>query len=131
MGPGASSAGRGARASIRSMRSSRASSRDGSHRFSSEHPESAAEARAEAGGEPRPEQGVELAPDALSPEALRGLVEEFVSREGTDYGQVERSLASKVADVMAQLATGEARIVFDLESETASIVAAGERRGRR
>jgi uncharacterized protein YheU (UPF0270 family) len=95
----------------------RASSRDGSHRPSPDLPESE--------GGPSTEQGVELSPDALSPRALRGLVEEFVSREGTDYGQVERSLASKVADVMAQLATGEARIVFDLESETASIVAAG------
>ncbi len=30
--------------------------------------------------------GVELSPDDLSPEALRGLVEEFVTRDGTDYG---------------------------------------------
>ena|SRR5690606_23697757 len=75
------------------------------------------------------EQGVELSPEDLSPEALRGLVEAFVSREGTDYGQVDRSLAGKVADVVAQLATGEARIVFDLESETASIVLARDLHG--
>ena len=30
--------------------------------------------------------GVELDVDQLSPEALRGLVEEFVTREGTEYG---------------------------------------------
>ena len=36
------------------------------------------------------EQGVELSSADLSPEALRGLVEEFVSREGTDYGHVDR-----------------------------------------
>jgi uncharacterized protein YheU (UPF0270 family) len=72
----------------------------------------------------------------LSPEALRGLLEEFVSREGTDYGHADRSLESKVADVRRQLETGEARIVFDLESESASIVSARElghpaRHGRR
>ena len=80
--------------------------------------------------------GIELSPDDLSPEALRGLVEEFVSREGTDYGHADRSLESKVADVRRQLETGEARIVFDLESESASIVSARElghpaRHGRR
>ena len=66
--------------------------------------------------------GVELSPEDLSPEALRGLVEEFVTRDGTDYGDVERSVDEKIAQVTAQLASGEARIVFDLEAETASIV---------
>ena len=67
---------------------------------------------------------VVLSPDDLSPGALAGLVEEFVSREGTDYGHTERNLAQKVADVMRQLASGEARIVFDLSSETTHIVPA-------
>ena len=66
--------------------------------------------------------GIELAPEQLSPEALQGLLEEFVSREGTDYGHADRSLASKVEDVRRQLEAGDARIVFDPESETASIV---------
>ena len=80
--------------------------------------------RASAGeaGEAGDEQGVELSPGDLSAEALRGLVEEFVSREGTDYGHVDRALESKVSDVMRQLEQGEARIVFDLATETASIV---------
>jgi len=68
--------------------------------------------------------GIEIAREALSPDALRALVEEFVSRDGTDYGAVERSLDEKVADVMRQLDRGEARIVFDPESETATIVLA-------
>ena len=73
-------------------------------------------------------EGVELSPDDLSPEALRGLVEEFVTRDGTDYGDVERSVDEKIAQVTAQLASGEVRIVFDLETETANIV---PRRGPR
>lgn len=69
-----------------------------------------------------PAQPVEISPDQLSPEALRGLVEEFVSRDGTDYGAVERSLEEKVRDVLGQLERGEVRIVFDPETETANIV---------
>jgi uncharacterized protein YheU (UPF0270 family) len=66
--------------------------------------------------------GTELSPDDLSPQALRGLVEEFVTRDGTDYGAVERSVEEKIAGVMAQLASGEARIVFDPETQTANIL---------
>jgi uncharacterized protein YheU (UPF0270 family) len=58
----------------------------------------------------------------LSPQALRGLIEEFVSREGTDYGLKERSFETKVRDVERQLESGEARIVFDLLQESANIV---------
>ncbi len=60
---------------------------------------------------------------ALSPGALVRLVEEFVTRAGTDYGAHERAVDQKVADVMRQLAHGEARIVYDPETETANIVA--------
>lgn len=59
---------------------------------------------------------------SLSPEALRGVVEEFVSREGTDYGLEERSFEAKVRDVERQLESGEARIVYDLLDERANIV---------
>ena len=71
-------------------------------------------------------EGVELDPDQLSPGALRGLVEEYVTREGTDYGHRDWSLEDKVAQVYRQLECGEARIVFDLESGSASIVTAPE-----
>ena len=60
--------------------------------------------------------------DALSPGALRGLVEEFINREGTDYGLVERTLEEKVRDVMRQLERREAKIVFDPETRSATIV---------
>ena len=76
-------------------------------------------------GTPSPERtdaGVELDPEQLSPGALRGLVEEFVTREGTDYGGGDWSLEDKVAEVFRQLSSGDARIVFDLERESASIV---------
>lgn len=65
---------------------------------------------------------VEIPFDALSESALRGLIEEFVSRDGTDYGVHERSLEDKVRDVMRQLQRGEAVIVFDPETRSANVV---------
>jgi hypothetical protein len=67
---------------------------------------------------------IEVSQGALSPAALRALVEEFVTRDGTDYGDIERSLDEKVADVLRQLDRGEVRIVFDPESETTTLVPA-------
>ncbi len=68
------------------------------------------------------ERFVPIDPSALSPEALRGLVEELVTREGTDYGERERSFEDKVRDVQRQLDSGEARILFDVIEERANIV---------
>ena len=58
----------------------------------------------------------------LSAGALRGLLESFVLREGTEYGERDVSLDQKVAQVTRQLQRGEAQIVFDPESETIDIV---------
>ena len=63
----------------------------------------------------------------LSDETLERLIAEFVTRDGTDYGDTERPLADKIADVRRQLARGEAKIVYDPESETANIVPANPR----
>jgi uncharacterized protein YheU (UPF0270 family) len=60
--------------------------------------------------------------EELSPEALQGVLEAFVLREGTDYGEREYSLQEKVAHVLRQLERGEARIVFDPETESVDIV---------
>ena len=70
--------------------------------------------------------GVELDPEQLSPGALRGLVEEYVTREGTDYGEGSWSLEDKVGQVLRQIDRGDAKIVFELETESASIVTAPE-----
>lgn len=69
-----------------------------------------------------PSEPVEVPLSALSDAALRGVIEEFVSRDGTDYGLQERTLAEKVRDVRRQLERGEAVIVFDPESRTTTIV---------
>jgi uncharacterized protein len=58
----------------------------------------------------------------LAADLLHAVVESYVLREGTDYGEKEFSLEDKVAHVISQLKRGDARIVFDPESETVSIV---------
>ena len=58
----------------------------------------------------------------LAADLLHAVVESYVLREGTDYGEKEFSLEDKVAHVISRLKRGEARIVFDPESETVSII---------
>lgn len=58
----------------------------------------------------------------ISREALDGLIEEFVTRDGTDYGVQEYTLEEKKGAVVRQLDRGEVMIVFDSESETCNII---------
>jgi uncharacterized protein YheU (UPF0270 family) len=69
-----------------------------------------------------------IPPGQLSSEALQGLVEEFVAREGTDYGEVEMSRAQKTAQVFSQLDRGDAVILFDPLTESCTIVPKSELR---
>jgi len=75
-----------------------------------------------------PESAVEVPHSNLAPETLRRVAEEFVTREGTDYGDVELSLETKVGNLLRQIESGEAHIYFDSESETLNIVASRELR---
>lgn len=58
----------------------------------------------------------------ISPDALDNLIESFVLREGTDYGEHERSLVDKVSDVKQQLKSGEAVLVWSELHETVNIM---------
>lgn len=60
--------------------------------------------------------------EALEPETLRRVIESFVMREGTDYGDQERSLDAKVADVRRQLEAGEAVLTWDARTESINII---------
>jgi len=57
----------------------------------------------------------------LSPDALRGVIEAFVTREGTDYGTQDISLATKVLQVWQQLGAGTAVLVYDEDTESCTI----------
>lgn len=67
---------------------------------------------------------IRIRPEELSPAALRGLVEEYINREGTDYGARETPMERKVDQVMAQLRDGRAVITWDIDTSSASIVLA-------
>lgn len=66
--------------------------------------------------------------DQVPNEPLQRLLESFISREGTDYGAVERSLPEKVEDLRGQLKRREIVIVFDGESESFNLITRQEAR---
>jgi len=69
-----------------------------------------------------PQEPVAIPHTELSADALRGAIEAFVLREGTDYGDQYFSLDQKVQHVLRQLERNEAQIMFDPNSETIDIV---------
>lgn len=66
-------------------------------------------------------ESVEVPYGDLSADLLNAVIESFVLREGTDYGEKEISLEDKVARVINQLKRGEAKIVFDPQTESVTI----------
>jgi len=57
----------------------------------------------------------------LSAKALQGVIEEFISRSGTDYGAIEADPETSIRQVRAILKSGSAVLVFDDETETTNI----------
>lgn len=58
----------------------------------------------------------------LAADTLENLIESFVLREGTDYGEHERTLEQKVADVRRQLESGEVVLVWSELHETVNLM---------
>ena len=70
---------------------------------------------------PAPAGAVEIPHELLSPDALRGVIEAFVLREGTDYGAREFTHEEKVQQVLDGLQRGEVQILFDPETESVTL----------
>ena len=64
---------------------------------------------------------IKVPPQSLSAQALRGVVEAYVLREGTDYGYRAFTLEQKCEAVARQLASGDAEIWFDPRTGTTDI----------
>jgi uncharacterized protein YheU (UPF0270 family) len=60
--------------------------------------------------------------ERLSADVLDAVIEEYVSREGTDYGPDEYSMADKVAQVRLQLKRGIAWIDYDPDTQTCHLL---------
>jgi len=54
----------------------------------------------------------------LSPTTLRAIIQEFVTRDGTDHSAIDRRIES----VLRQLADGRAELHFDDQTESCNIV---------
>jgi len=65
---------------------------------------------------------IEVPWQQLSESALAGVVEEFIHREGTDYGERELSLPEKTERLMIQLKQGDIKLVYDPASESCTLV---------
>ena len=59
--------------------------------------------------------------------ASSGVLEVFITREGTDYGLHEVPLATKVAQVRHQLDAGTAVLVYDADTDSCTIQPADQR----
>lgn len=62
-------------------------------------------------------QFIEVPPQRLQEDVLQALLEEYASRDGTDYGEQELSLETKVQSLQRQISSGELCIVYDADSE--------------
>ncbi|MFV3407911.1 YheU family protein [Bdellovibrio bacteriovorus] len=65
---------------------------------------------------------IEIPKEALSEQALRGVIDNFIQREGTDYGVNEVSYETKMQQVQKQIDKGHVRIVFDPNTESVSLM---------
>jgi len=63
---------------------------------------------------------------SLSQEALYGVLDEYIGREGTDYGMAQQTLAQKRLRLLDQLESGQAVISYDPISETTSLIPGAE-----
>jgi uncharacterized protein YheU (UPF0270 family) len=64
--------------------------------------------------------------DALSEDALIGVIDDFIHREGTDYGHRDYELKDKRDSIRRQLIAGHAVITYDSGTHSTSIVAAAD-----
>jgi len=69
-----------------------------------------------------------IPPEKLTKDVLRNILETYISREGTDYGERELSLEEKVNQLMPQIYAGEVLVTFDQTSESVNLVNAADYR---
>ncbi|MDP5210047.1 YheU family protein [Microbulbifer sp. 2205BS26-8] len=62
--------------------------------------------------------------EQLNPATLQSLLEEYATREGTEYGEREVALSEKVSSLRRQLQSGEVVIWFDAGEASVNLVLA-------
>ena len=71
---------------------------------------------------------IKITIDQLSPEALQSVIEEFVSRNGSDYGMTDVPLETKMQQVKRQLKSGQSVLVYDEAMQICNILSAEDPR---
>ena len=61
----------------------------------------------------------------ISEEALKAIIQEYITREGTEYGIKEYSFEQKIEQIKQQLLKGDIKINFDDETQTCNLVPNG------
>ncbi|MCP4749858.1 MAG: YheU family protein [Proteobacteria bacterium] len=69
---------------------------------------------------------VEVPFSRIEPDALKALIEEYITRDGTFYGRIELPMDRKVDMVLKQLRSGDVVVVWDLDFQTGSVVLKNE-----
>jgi uncharacterized protein YheU (UPF0270 family) len=59
---------------------------------------------------------------SLSPTTLQAIIEEFVTREGTEYGEHDVALTEKVEAVKTQLKRGLVGVFYDADSDSVTLM---------
>ncbi len=65
---------------------------------------------------------VEIPLESLTPDALCGIIDQFIFREGTDYGTSEVEHSTKIQQIRRQLEKSQIKIVFDPASESVTLM---------
>ncbi|MFC1591390.1 YheU family protein [Thermodesulfobacteriota bacterium] len=69
---------------------------------------------------------VKIPVDRLNSDTLQGVIEEYVSRDGTDYGHREVDIETKIRQVKRQIKAGIAVLIYDDETQTCNVFPADD-----
>lgn len=63
-----------------------------------------------------------IPPEKIEPGILENILESYIAREGTDYGETELSMQDKLNILRPQVEQGEVLIVYDDDSESLTLM---------
>lgn len=67
-----------------------------------------------------------IPPSSLGPETLTNLLQDYITREGTDYGEVELTLEEKLDILRPQVLNSRVLIIYDESSGSFTLMPANE-----
>ena len=65
---------------------------------------------------------IEIPPNKLADEILVSIIEEFINREGTDYGKQEVQLDVQIKRARSKIMRGDVLIMFDPKTESCNLI---------